>query len=490
MNKRLIASQVATLIAAMSVASCGGGGGGGGGGASGGGGQAGIGGTGATGGSSGAISGFGSIFVNGVEFETSSANIFIDGEPATEADLRLGMVVRIDGTFDDNGTSGDANEVRFDDDVQGQISAIVENADGTAKTLTVLGVQVVADAVDTIFDDTSYSALLVGDFIEVSGFFDSNGVLFATRIEDKGSFVAGVSEIELKGQVAFLNTSASSFAIGSGTTFNVDYSSADLSDVSGGTLSNGMQVEVKGSLSGNTITATRIEEEDDLFGGNVDKVEVEGLVTNFVSSSDFKVAGQQVNASSATLSPAGLVLGNDIKVEVEGPLQGGVINAVKVEARGGDIEIHSNVSSVDNANGTITMLFAGKIETIAFEVNNQTRLDDKTGAVENLSLGDIGGGDFLEVRLIQNGPDLLALEVRREDQDDTILQAPVDSFVGDVSVTLLGVTYSTAGAQFEDLAEVPISGTAFYDALDVGELIKIKDEDLADGVADAVEFED
>ena len=45
--------------------------------------------------SSGAITGFGSVFVNGVRFETSSAAFMINGKPGTQADLRVGHVVRI-----------------------------------------------------------------------------------------------------------------------------------------------------------------------------------------------------------------------------------------------------------------------------------------------------------------------------------------------------------------------------------------------------------
>ena len=41
--------------------------------------------------------------------------------------------------------------------------------------------------------------------------------------------------------------------------FTVDASSADLSDLPGAILRNGQFVEVKGTLSGNTIDATRVE---------------------------------------------------------------------------------------------------------------------------------------------------------------------------------------------------------------------------------------
>ncbi len=41
----------------------------------------------------GVLTGFGSVFVNGVEFETSGADISVDGTSASENELEVGMVV-------------------------------------------------------------------------------------------------------------------------------------------------------------------------------------------------------------------------------------------------------------------------------------------------------------------------------------------------------------------------------------------------------------
>src|SRR5256885_5141775 len=45
----------------------------------------------------GSITGFGSIFVNGVEYATAGAQIGIDGQPGTEAQLSVGDVVTVVG---------------------------------------------------------------------------------------------------------------------------------------------------------------------------------------------------------------------------------------------------------------------------------------------------------------------------------------------------------------------------------------------------------
>ena len=64
----------------------------------GGGGLADSGGMSGTGISQGAVTSFGSVFVNGVEWDLTSSTIEIDGvDDPSESDLRLGMVVRING---------------------------------------------------------------------------------------------------------------------------------------------------------------------------------------------------------------------------------------------------------------------------------------------------------------------------------------------------------------------------------------------------------
>jgi hypothetical protein len=64
--------------------------------------------------SQGAIDSFGSIFVNGVEWQTTSAQVEIDGVMRPAPDLRVGMVVRVQGDFDAGGATGSAFEVVYD----------------------------------------------------------------------------------------------------------------------------------------------------------------------------------------------------------------------------------------------------------------------------------------------------------------------------------------------------------------------------------------
>ena len=97
---------VVALLAAFGLAACGGSGGVAGGG---------IGGTGK---SVGAISATGadSVDVNGVQFATTSATVFIDDFASSASSLKRGMVVAIEGEFSDDGISGTATTVSFNHD--------------------------------------------------------------------------------------------------------------------------------------------------------------------------------------------------------------------------------------------------------------------------------------------------------------------------------------------------------------------------------------
>ena len=441
MNSRSIKLKVIGLICALLVA-CGGGGGGGG--VSGIDPGGGIGGTGMT--SSGSISAFGSIFVNGVEYETDSASISVDGDDATEAELGLGMVVTVIGTVNDDSVTGTAERVIYRE----------------KHSVTLEGEQVITSLTE---------------------YFSPAGQLLATRIEKKSDFVPGTTEVELKGTVE--NLTDTQFDIGD---FTVDYSSADLTDVPNATLSEGMFVEVKGVLDGTLITASEVEEEDSLednFNPN-DDVSVEGVVTDFVDNSNFRVAGVPVDASNAVFSPQGTTLQDGMVGEAEGSWDGTTLNAEEIELRGGDIRMRARVESVSTAEQTITLQFFGG--TVTVSVDNQTSYEDGTGQLENMVLGDINAEDFVRVEALESDSGLLATDVKRDELDDDRLRAPVEAVDPLVSITLLGITYFTdASTTYEDGT---LTEAQFYDLVQVGTVVQVDDDLVTDGTADEVDLED
>ena len=489
MKTLFIKSALSTAIA-LTVVAC-----------SGGSNIAGIGGSGYI--SSGSVTGFGSIFVNGVEFETDTAVFNIDSIPGSQSDLVEGMRVKVSGTINPDGVTGTATSVEFEDQLEGPISSatLTEDADMENKTFTVLGVTVRINADDTVFVGTlfDYDTIASGDNIQISGFFDANGDLQATAVVQKNAFVAGATIIEAKGTISGLSGSNFTLTVGA-TMLTVDASTADVSQVPGG-LADGQFVEVKGTIAaanGTLITSTLVKLEDNNPAEGLE-VEIEGIITRFVSASDFDVDDIAVDASTAISTPANFPLSTGIKVEVEGPITGGVLQARTLKLREGNTRAHATASNVNTIANTFDMTIAG--QTITVTANTSTRMEDKvTGNPLSLATLANVNGKFLRVRGLNDGTGsgLIATRIRIEDPNDVILQGTIDSQAIGVSVTVLGVTIAVdVGTSFQDINNIPFPGgqADFITATTNGvTLIKIKDKEIGTGgnpvgTADDVELQ-
>ena len=486
----VLASVIVLLAAGCGSGGSGSGSGGGGGGLFAGGG---IGGTGIT---SGTVTGFGSVFVNGIEFETDSSSFDVDDDnAASQNDLDIGMVVTVVGTVNDDGVSGDAVSIEYDDEVEGPIANNpVEDADMTTKTFTVFDIMVIADKNTTVFSATDYASLSKNDMVEISGFFDGSGVLTATWIEKQGELSLGSSEVEIKGTVTDFND-VDTFTL-DGVTVMFD-GTTDLSEIPGGVIADGQYVEVKGVLNAATaIFALRIELEDEGFEDSNNAVSIEGLVTDYNGPGDFKVSGQQVDASAADFSPQSLAasLGNGDKVEVEGLVTGGVLRAAEVEQRGGTIKIGAQVTGVDVFGATLSLEVVQGEPAITVLIDAQTQMEDDELDVKAFSLADIKVGDELIIEGFVASGGAVATQLQRKVLEAYELQGPVAAAGGNDlagSVTILGVTIATdEETGFEAANEDGLSGTVFYQQVVPGDLVEFQDDVPVNGVADEVGFED
>ncbi len=130
----------------------------------------------------GTVTGFGSIIVNGVEYDTSAATFTIDGNPGFQDDLAVGDIVVVKGMIDDDSTIELAESVEFDDNVEGPIAT--GSIDTATGSFLVLGQLVIADSF-TSFDDSISPASLDGladdDIVEISGHVKADGSIHATR---------------------------------------------------------------------------------------------------------------------------------------------------------------------------------------------------------------------------------------------------------------------------------------------------------------------
>jgi len=448
-----------------------------------------VGGIGRTGVAVGPISTFGSVVVNGVRYDTSSAVFTINGVSGSQDDLRVGQVITVEGTIDDNGVDGDADEVNFDDNVKGPIESI----DVALSQIVVLGQTVLINP-ETSFDDSfsaaSIAGLAEGDIVEVSGLVDANGRITATRIELKP---AG-TEFEVLGIVSNLDSANFRFNIND---LVVDYSGATLDNFSGGQIADGDFVEAKGmsvSPAGELI-ATRVELKNALpnLADGV-HVEIQGFITRFDSAQDFDVTGFPVTTTANTVFEGGdsTDLGLNIKVEVEGDVDGnGVLVATKVDIRRAKaVRATANVDSVNAGANSLVML------GITVSVDALTRLEDKSDAdVRPLTLADINAGDYIEVRgdeFPAGSGDILATILEREDADtEAILQGFVET-ITDPSFTILGVTVQTgSGTVFRDVNDNVITSADFFNQLTPNSLVKAKGTEVSDTAisAEEVEFE-
>ncbi|MET0333030.1 MAG: DUF5666 domain-containing protein [Rhizobacter sp.] len=298
--------------------------------------------------SSGRLSGFGSVIVNDIRFDDDQAQVVDDdGVVRTRADLRLGMVVDVQGTVRGNSGTGVANRIQFGNEIAGRVEAV----DVANKRLVVLG-QTVQSDVDTLFSGypTGLADVQAGHLVEVNAFYDTaSGIYTATRIERKVT----LAQFKLRGRIANLAAlPARTFTIGAAV---IDYSSAAPSPPPPPPpLANGLLVRVTLNttpVAGRWV-ATAVQTSQRNLPENID-ARVEGYVSGFTSPASFRVAGLQVDASSPGVRLRHGVLGDladGVRVEVKGAVHGGVLIANELDfKRGGQqqFELHGQVESVD-----------------------------------------------------------------------------------------------------------------------------------------------
>lgn len=401
---------VSAVLVATALTACGGGGG------SEGGASAGV----AV--SQGVITEKGSIFVNGIKYNTAGATIRIDDNPGGEADLKVGMIVKVRGTADDNSKTGVATLVEAKDTLEGRIDD--NGVDLVNKTITVAGQVIrVEDNITRLNDDDTLKLFAGANFqpgerVEVNAFPDDNGGLRATRVFRK----VGVSEdFEMKGYVNNLVQPAAgvpgSFGLslvpGGTVAFTVNFTTG----LPTGTV-NGSLVEVRALAKpvGGSVTASAIELEDRL-GALGEKVEVEGIVTGVDTNiTTLVINGQTVLIDAGTTFEGGVKadIATGVKLEAEGPLNANnAIVATKISFRS-SIKIEGN-ASLTSPTG-LTLL--GK----QIAITGTTRLDNGLPA----------DGNTVEVRAVKDSlGNLVATRIRIRSltpSNRAFLQGPVTAF--------------------------------------------------------------
>jgi hypothetical protein len=376
--------------------------------------------------SQGVVAAKGSIFVNGIEYDTTYSNVMIDDSPSTADLLKVGMTVKVRGSSDDVTKRGTASDVVARDALEGTISAVGAN------TITVMGQTVqIEDNVTRLNDDDtvklfSAAGFAVGNIVEVNGYADDNGGLLATRVAKKTS-----GEFEVKGFVTGLTASTFGLSrIAGGAPFlTVNFSAGQLpAGVVTGSL---VQVKSVAAPSGGGVTASLIKLEDSL-GSSGEKAEVEGIVTSGTLA-DFVVNGQRVVTDASTVFEGGLSSDFAVgaKLEAEGQLNSsGAIAASKISFRS-NIKIEGDATAVTAAGLTVL----GKFVII----NQFTRVDN----------GPVVDASHVEVRAkLDRDGNLIATRVKvLSPSSKAFLQGTVSAADGTAgTLTILGTSLFSDGS--------------------------------------------
>src|SRR5690606_17651140 len=131
----------------------------------------------------GTVSGFGSVHVNGVHFDSDTAEVIIAGEPANEDALAVGMVVEVIGEIAADGKTGVAQRIRAERMLLGVIDS-VEDVGRGRKALGILGQKVYINE-DATMTGTAFADLAPGLGVSISGFVTDNGLATATYLAQR-----------------------------------------------------------------------------------------------------------------------------------------------------------------------------------------------------------------------------------------------------------------------------------------------------------------
>ncbi|MBA5638028.1 hypothetical protein H3H37_13285 [Duganella sp. LX20W] len=217
-----------------------------------------------------------------------------------------------------------------------EVGGAIASVDTAAKTFTVAGVTVDATAANYPQNGRGFADLKVGTYIVATGTYDAGGVLKATSI-----VVRGADDVQTNGNSELHGTILNYVSLANFTVrdVTVDASASKLGASCGGTLANGVQVGVVGTLSTTGVvkaTSISCESEVDgqsIVGGSGVASAVDSTGKTFTLTAETKT--YTVKWTSTTLfvhaDPSTLA---GKRVAVEGTVSGTTLTATKIVGTG------------------------------------------------------------------------------------------------------------------------------------------------------------
>jgi hypothetical protein len=432
----------------------------------------------------GAITGFGSVYVNGVKYETDQAEYEVEDEAAfDDSTLKTGMVVKVKGSVNPDGRTGTANQIIYEDEIQGPVQDVPAVRTDPME-ITIFGVPITVSSTDTFFDNgLSFSSLQNGDNVEVSGYFNGQS-LQATYVKKEND-----NDVEIKGTVSNSND-IDQFILttffGAEITVTLDLTAVPTPIIP----QNDQYVEVEGTPTGPTsVNAFKVELEDrHHLDDDEGEVEIRGVLSNDGSnwflndmpvtlSGDIEYEPEELEDAINNLPPEGMM------VKVEGDYRNGVLVIDEIEDKQDTLEFKGTVANLvptGAKSGTLTIAFGAASGTVSVILDSNTMYSGDDSLQQFDLQTDVPSDAYVEVKAMQDPTgQILATRLEIEDSPQEFeVEGPLDNYVAGNSITAMSVTFGVDGSTVF-LPRQPVAG----DSVDITDV-------NGDGIADQVEIED
>ena len=463
----------------------------------------------------GVITGFGSVFVNGVEFFTEQAEMELNDVPDThEYDLKIGMIVDIKGRIDQNGLTGMVEKLVADFEVQGEIEDDPEeDPDNIVKTFSVLNKTVIVNRYTTIFHSKNDRTGGVGfdsidehDYVSVTGYMDREGKIYATFVEQNGKFLSDgsrePSRVSIKGMVHGFD-GLDQFKIDDIRIFIGP--ETEMLNLPAEWIFNGLELKVYGYLnSSGSIRAVKIKALTNEAAAPATPTPVrrlmEGLVTDIdKNESFFRLNGKLVNFSGVK-NPY-FDLREQMHIELWGEEVDGVVYAESIRLRKGYYEI-SGMATYNDPVGEIIRVEVVKGQEIEVHIDSRTIINNirNTVAGKNV-LGTIMPGDFVEIQAMPRAAGGLIANVLKKQNLRKQMSYMVTGDLtaldsGTHEITVLNTRFATTDSTRFEVNDMDVGSynefIKIMQSSDQG-IVTVKDTRLevgeyGDGIADEVEL--
>jgi hypothetical protein len=246
------------------------------------------------------ITGFGSIYVNGVKYNTDNTQFYRDGKLATQDDFSLGENIEISGSVDAGTGTGIADTISYDSDIKGVVTVVSTDN----QSIRIMGQDIVTTLLTVLNGFEQLQDLTIENYVEVSGSRDSAGILVASSIKlISPFFIENSSSIAIEGEITRVNEDLKMILVQDTI---VDYSGVTRLISEDNEPKVGEYVEIESELNyidDKIVIASVVNTEKSYQHFDVNTLlAVKGLVTDFDANSPFRfrVAGQPMLVTPET----------------------------------------------------------------------------------------------------------------------------------------------------------------------------------------------